>query len=212
MISCGRIARRECSPGADPEKLGITTEALLLEAKRARIFGFSEDEFNRAVEEVRTAVQLRFDERATTQDRDFAADYVEHFIGGRPLPSARDEFDLYQRLLDELTPDQVWETFSATIDTTEPFVIIVAPENASDLIPDEAELAAIVERVEAAPVEPRVDLAVEIETLLKRPDRAGVVRRTTFSDTRLQRSASERCQDHHVPNPDKGRCCRHASP
>ena len=183
------LVRAHRTPGvlawADPEKLGTTTEALLLEVKRARIFGFSEDEFNRAVEEVRTAVQLRFDERATMQDRDFAADYVEHFIGGRPLPSAREEFDLYQRLLDELTPDQVWETFSATIDTTEPFVIIVAPENASDLIPDEAELAAIVERVEAAPVEARADLAVEIETLLERPDRAGVVRRTTFSDTGL---------------------------
>ena len=183
------LVRAHRTPGvlawAEPEKLGITTEALLLEVKRARIFGFAEDEFDRAVEEIRSAVQFRFDERATRQDREFAAAYVENFIGGGALPSARDEFDLYRRLLDELTADQVWETFSATIDTTEPFVIIVAPENASDVIPDEAELAAIVERVKAAPVEPRSDVVIEIDTLLERPDGARVIRRGTFSNTGL---------------------------
>ena len=181
------LVRAHSTPGllawADPDKLGVTTEALLLEIKRARTFGFSEEEFDRAVEELRTFVQLDFDEQGTTQDREYAGRYVESFFGGGPIPSARDRFDLDSRLLDEMTADQVWQTFSATIDSTEPFVIIVAPENAADVIPDEDDLAAIVEAAAAAPVAPWNDPAVEVESLMLQPDRAGVSRRATFSDT-----------------------------
>ncbi len=170
---------------ADPDRLGETAEALLVEVRRARIFGFSDAELGRAVEEVRTFVQLDFDERGTTQDSNYAAIYVENFVGGAPIPSAQDEFDLWTRLLDEMTADQVWQTFAVTVDSTEPFVIIVAPQSAADVIPDEAELADIVARVGGTDVTPWLDSAVEVDTLMERPDRSGVFRRGTFSDTAI---------------------------
>ena len=82
-----------------------------------------------------------------------------------------------------MTAEQVWETFAATIDSTEPFVIIVAPESSADMIPDEAKLAEIVTRVIDLPVEPYTDVAVEIDRLMELPDAAAVARRGTFSDT-----------------------------
>ena len=84
-----------------------------------------------------------------------------------------------------MTPDQVWQTFSATIDSTEPFVIIVAPESSIDVIPDEAELQAIVARAAQADVHPWSDPAVEVETLMEVPDRAGITSAGNFSDTGL---------------------------
>ena len=183
------LLRAHSTPGllawAKPQDLGIATEALLREVKRARTFGFSQEELHRAVEERRSVVELEFEARATKQDRDYAADYVENFLGGTPIPDADTELDLLIRILDEMTVDQVWQTFGATIDSTEPFVIIVAPENASGVIPDKAELAAIVDRVVRAPVEPWSDDSVDVDVLMERPDSAEVASRSFFSDTSI---------------------------
>ena len=183
------LLRAHSTPGllawAKPQDLGIATEALLREVKRARTFGFSQEELHRAVEERRSVVELEFEARATKQDRDYAADYVENFLGGTPIPDADTELDLLIRILDEMTVDQVWQTFGATIDSTEPFVIIVAPENASGVIPDKAEFAAIVDRVVRAPVEPWSDDSVDVDVLMERPDSAEVASRSFFSDTSI---------------------------
>ena len=181
--------RAQRTPGvlawAEPGNLSLTTETLLLEIKRARTFGFSQAELDRAVEETRSFVELEFEERATKQDWEYAAEYVENFLGGASIPDADGELELLGRLLDEMTVDQVWQTFSATIDSTEPFVIIVAPENASSEIPDEADLAVIVELVGAAAVAPWVDSAVEVDALMERPSASSVLSRSAFSDTTI---------------------------
>lgn len=183
------LVRTQRSPGlaafAHPEQLGAAAEALLGEVARAEAHGFLEGELQRALDEVRGDVELAYDERGTTQDADYADDYVEHFLDHTPIPSAAEWHDLRLRLLDEITADQVWATFASTIATTEPFVIIVAPQAASDVIPSEAELRDIVTKVEATEYEPWNDEAATLETLMDRPATTPVVSRGRFSDSGL---------------------------
>ncbi|MEE9298792.1 MAG: insulinase family protein [Acidimicrobiia bacterium] len=183
------LVRAQRTPGlaafAHPEDLAVTTEALLAEVQRARAHGFTEGEMERAIDDMRGGVELEFDERGTTQDAAYAGRYVEHFLGDVPIPSAEDWHDLRLRLLDEVTANQVWDTFAATIASTAPFVIIVAPEALAGLIPDKDGLAEIVERVATTDYEPFTDDATALETLMERPDTTLVNSRGQFSDTGL---------------------------
>jgi len=183
------LVRGQRSPGlaafADPADLGAATEALLLEVRRAELHGFGESELARATAEQRSAIELAYDERSTTQDAEYADRYVEHYLGQSPIPSAEQWRDLRLRLLDEMTPSVVWDTFRATLAPTEPFVIIVAPEGAGDAIPTEEALRRIVDRTEGADVDPWIETADSITTLIEAPDPAGVTDRGRFSDTGL---------------------------
>jgi len=183
------LVRAQRTPGlaafADPENLAGSIEALLVEVERARTHGFVATELERATETMRGDIQLAFDERETTQDAAYADEYVEHFLGQTPIPSAAEWHELRLRLLDEMTTDQIWSTFSGTVVTTEPFVIIVAPEASSDVIPTETDLREIVDRVAASAYEPWTDDITVLETLMDRPDPTPIMGRGQFSDTGL---------------------------
>ncbi len=183
------LVRAQRTPGlaafADPADLGAATEALLVEVERARVHGFNASELDRVVDVMRGDVQLAFDERGTTQDAEYADTYVERFLGGIPIPSADDWFDLRLRLLDEMTAEQAWATFAATVASTEPFVILVAPEASQDVIPEESTLAEILDRVGSSDYEPWSDDIEPLETLMSRPEPTSVKSRGLFADTGL---------------------------
>jgi zinc protease len=183
------LVRVQRTPGlaafADPADLGAATEALLVEVERARLHGFNTSELDRVVDVMRGDVQLAYDERGTTQDAEYADTYVERFLGGIAIPSADDWFELRLRLLDEMTVEQVWATLAATVASTEPFVILVAPEASQDVIPEEATLSEILDRVRSSNYEPWSDDVEMLETLMDRPEPASVKSRGFFSDTGL---------------------------
>ncbi len=183
------LVRAQRTPGlaafAAPENLAASIEALLIEVERARTQGFVATELERATDVMRGNIQLAFDERETTQDAEYADDYVEYFLGQTPIPSANQWHELRLRLLDEMTTDQIWGTFAGTVATTEPFVIIVAPEASAAVIPTETDLREIVNRVAASAYEPWTDDTTVLETLMDRPDSTPIKARGQFSDTGL---------------------------
>ena len=183
------LVRTQRSPGlaanADPENLAATTEALLAEVERARVHGFVATELDRAVASMVGEVQLAFDERGTAQDADYADEYVEYFLGGAPIPSAEEWHELRLRLLDEMTTELVWTIFATTIATTEPFVIIVAPEASSNVIPNPTGLREIVDRVSTTEYQPWIDDIAVLETLMDRPEATPIDSRGFFADTGL---------------------------
>ena len=168
---------------SNPTDLAATAEALLTEVERARRFGFNEGELDRVIRELRAVVTSEYAEYGSKQDHHFAADYVEHFLAGSPAAEAREWRDLRLRLIDELTVEQVGATFAATIEATEPLVIVGGPEALVGSIPTEAELLAIAGATTSTDLEPREDDAAEMEDLLEEPRPAGVVQEAELAGT-----------------------------
>ncbi len=165
---------------ANPADLSATAEALLTEVERARRFGFSEDELARAVEELRSMVSGEYAQQHTKQDAEYAADYVEHFLGGAPAGDAREWRALRLRLIDELTVEQVAATFAATIGSTQPLVIVGGPEAASAAMPTAAEVTEIAAAIAGAALEPRGGEATTAVALMEAPDPAEPVEETAL--------------------------------
>ncbi|MBU1494396.1 MAG: insulinase family protein [Actinobacteria bacterium] len=172
------LVRTQRSPGlaasAEPGELAATAEALLGEVERALLHGFGREELDRAVRDVRSRVELEFERSGTTQDAEYADRYVEHDLGGAPIDAAAAWADLQRRLLDEMTVDQVTATFRAAIQSTEPLVIVVGPQDDAADLPTEAGLAAILERVRSANLEPRIDTTETFEQLMDAPEPAAI--------------------------------------
>jgi zinc protease len=183
------LVRGQRTPGlaafAEPQDLGPAAEALLTEVRRAELHGFESTELDRVIAERRSAVELAYDERSTTQDGEYADAYVEHFLGGGQIASADEWRDVQLRLLDEMTAEYVAEVFSRSVGSTEPFVILVTPEAAAGDVPSEDELAEIVARVDAADIARWEESATTITALMERPAPAEIADRSPFADTGL---------------------------
>ncbi len=168
---------------AHPEDLHATAGALLIEVERARRFGFVSGELDRATAAMRSTVEGEYEQRTTKQDGAFADDYVEHFLGGAPAAEARVWRDLQLRLIDELTLDQVRDTFAATVEATQPLIIVAGPEAEAAAMPDAAALAVLHAAAADAELEPRPDDTVATTELMEAPSPAEVAERYTLPET-----------------------------
>jgi len=184
------LVRTQRSPGiaalGDPGELAVTAEALLTEVERVLIHGFSQEELDRATEEAHSVIDLVFDRSGTTQDATYAARYVEHYLQNAPVESAIRSATLKRRLLDEMTLEQVTATFRANIQSTEPFVIVVGPEDDAADLPTEDDLLGILTQVRTSNLDPRTDAVEAIEQLMDRPELTDVLDVSTLSGTSLE--------------------------
>ncbi len=169
---------------ADPTDLEATATALLEEVRRALLHGFNDDELTRAVADFRGQVDLTFEGRSSKQDEQFAADYVENYLTGSPIPSAEVDRNISIRLLGEMTSSQVADTFRATIQTTEPLVIAGGPASAEADIPGEPALAQVVTAAATADLAAREDSEITADRLMDRPDPIEIVSRSQLGPLR----------------------------
>jgi len=166
---------------ADPPDLEETATVLLEEVRRALLHGFEADELKRAVAGFQSQVDLDYESVRSKQDEQFAAEYVAHFLTGTPIPAAEVARDILVRLLDEMTPEQVADTFRANIRETAPLVIVAGPESAAADIPDEPTLRRVVEAAEVAELAKRTDDEVGPDRLMAPPDPVEIVSRAELS-------------------------------
>ena len=81
--------------------------AVILEARRAREFGFSPSEFEQVRRRVLAAYEQALAERDKTDSGNYAAEYIRNFTTDEPFPGIQTEYDLTRALLPGITQDEV---------------------------------------------------------------------------------------------------------
>lgn len=162
---------------ADPADLAASIDHVLVEIERARRFGFSDAELERARSAARRRAQQAYDERASIQDVERADAYVANFLADAPIPGADDALALELGAIDTLSGDDVSAAIDDLLDTTTT-VAVFGPESAAADLPTVEDVTAMVASAADADVEPRPEEAV-VDTLMAPPEPAEVVERTT---------------------------------
>jgi zinc protease len=145
-----------------------TLDAVVGEVERAKLHGFSDAELDRATTWWRAAVEQYYAGRNSTQDVEYAARYVRHFLTGDVIPSAQAEFELDTEQLDTLAPGDVHAALLDVVGSREPTVIVIGPDNGT--LPAEDDLGAALDGALNAAPEPRPPAAAIGDTLLAAPD------------------------------------------
>lgn len=147
-------------------------EALLVEAARVRLHGFTETELGRAKANIERAFRRAFEEREQRPSADFAARLVSYYLRGGSVPAIETEFALARALLPTIDLREI-DARAAVIAAQENRVVLVAaPEKAEVPAPDEAELRAVLATLDEDAIEPYID-AVVAEALIPEPPAPG---------------------------------------
>ncbi len=151
--------------------------ALVQENERARVFGFSEAELQRAKKNALRAVEHAKVERDTTDSGTYAAEYIRNFLEHEEIPGIDAEFAYNLALLPTITLEDVNTFAKEVIPNPSAKLVIytgVQPPQADTATPTPDQLLGAVQRAEQLPVTAKVQRAV-VAALMEKPPAAGSV-------------------------------------
>lgn len=168
------------SGAAKPGQMKEAYAAVLREAKRAKDFGFTATEYQRAKDNFMSSLERVYDNRNKMKNEQFTSQYVDHFTSNEPIPSVEDEYQIYQMFVPQVPLELINKMAHELIAETDTnFVSLVMMREKDDAVyPTAEELAAIAKGVRAEKLEAYVD-KVKQEPLMAELPKAGTIKKTT---------------------------------
>ncbi|MRR08713.1 insulinase family protein [bacterium] len=167
------------SLGASVTDDGVTAglAALLTEARRVRLHGFTATELARAKAELLRQAERQYQERDKTESRRLSWRYVRSFTGGDTPTSAETDYQLARALVPAVALDEVNATARDLISGS-PVIMASGPARQGLTIATEAGLQLAAERAESQDVAPYVDKVAGRDLMPRKPKPGRVVKQS----------------------------------
>jgi zinc protease len=157
-------------------------EALVTEAARARQHGFAATELVRQKRSLRERYASAYEDRTNIASDRLADEYVSLFLSGDAAPGIAYEYDLVQSTLPNITVADVNRFAERLLGDENRVVVVQMPEKEGVTPPTEADLAAVLNRVQQKEVAPYEDEATDLPLLAEAPSPADVTARDSLPD------------------------------
>jgi zinc protease len=148
--------------------------ALVQENERARRFGFTASELDRAKKTVLRNYERMYAERDKSDSGGFASEYIRNFLEGEPLPGIENEYAYAQALVPGITLDEVNAAVRAAIPSDDKKLVILMGNLKDGMRPAPAALLAAVDQARETAVTARAEKTYATK-LLDRPPAAGSI-------------------------------------
>jgi zinc protease len=124
-------------------------EAILTEAERVTLHGFTATELEREKAELLRLMEHAHAERETMPSAAYAQEYAAAFFTGEPVPGISFEYELYLRLPPGIRIEEVNGLAREWLTNRNSVVLVNAPEKEGLAVPTEAELLAVFDKVKS---------------------------------------------------------------
>ena len=179
LLGRGKEAFQSMAMTAEDKQLDAI-KVLAIENERARKFGFTQSELDRAKNETLAYYEKAFNDRDKNNSSTYLGRYQRHFLLGEAIPSIDYEYNLAKQLLPSITLNDVNNVIQSYIKDENRVIILTGPEKEGLKTPTEKEvLAALdVSKVEITPYED----AEVAESLIRNEITPGKVVKTSKND------------------------------
>ena len=136
-----------------------TLQVLYREAKRAREFGFTATEYERAKADYLSALEKRYTNRDKRKNDDFGDAYRDHYLANEPIPPLDMLYQTMQQIAPSIPVQAVNQILPQLITPNDSnlVVLIMAQEKEGKTYPTEQDMAAAVAAARAEKIEAYVD-------------------------------------------------------
>ena len=125
---------------AKPNELESAVKAVVAETERARKFGFTETEFERAKQDGLTQMENAYKERDKTKSVNFVREYQQNFLRGDAIPGIEWEYNFYKDNINNIKLSEVNALAGKFISDQNRTVIVEAPDKEKDKLPSDKTL------------------------------------------------------------------------
>lgn len=170
--------------GAEP-----AIEAVVIENERARRYGFSAAELDRAKKNLLRVYERAWNEREKTDSGDYVAEYTRNFLQGESIPGIAAEYRFVTQLVPGITLQEMNAYARATIPADSGKLVIYTGSDKADVpTPTGTQLLAYADAAKKADIAPREEKAIGSKLLPQPPTAGSIVDEsvdTTLGLTRL---------------------------
>lgn len=150
--------------GVEKPMMALTAELL-----RARDYGFTSSELERAKSEMMAFIEKAYNERKTTESQIYIDEYVRNFTTGETMPGIENEFNYYKQLMPAIQLADVSALPKQWMSNMNTFSLITAPQKTDLKLPTDAALLALTQKGFAQKVEAPKEEIVATSLLSKSP-------------------------------------------
>jgi len=160
-------------PKPNQEELGFA--ALMTELERAKRYGFTQGELDRAKAEILAQWEKHYKERDKISNEEHINGYVDNFLNGDAYPSTEFGYQVVQAILPTITLADFSQRLSKWISDQNQVLVVQGPEGEGVEHLSEAASLAIMEQVATAEIEPYLDEALAESLVSIEPAPAAIV-------------------------------------
>ena len=132
-------------------------EAIYRELLRAKRGGFTPGEYERAKAEYLSRLEKAYNTRNNTQNEAYVNEYVNNFLDNEPIPGIEMEYEMMKQLVDMIPLEAINQALAELVTDNNRVLLVLTPQNDTFKVPTEAELAAVIAKVDAEEIEPYKD-------------------------------------------------------
>lgn len=151
---------------------GIAT--LLRETERARLFGFTETEYNRARAEYLRQLESAYNEREKRKNEEYVNEYVRHFLDNEPIPGIENEYTILNQIAPAIPLTALNQMMQELVTDSNQVVAIMGPQKEGVKMPSEEAIKQMIKDIKAEKLTAYVD-KVSDEPLMKAAPKGGKI-------------------------------------
>ncbi|MEN0003780.1 MAG: pitrilysin family protein, partial [Bacteroidota bacterium] len=162
-------------------------EAVLTETRRVLLHGFNESELEREKMDMLRAAEEAMKEQDKTKSGNLASRYVYNYLKGNPIPSAEQRYAMLQAFLPTIKADEINQFPKQWISDKNRVLVVTAPEKEEAPLPTEADVLALMQKIDGSMPAPYVDEVVDAPLLENLPAPAAITAEETMPELGLTR-------------------------
>ena len=143
-------------------------ETVLEENKRVLDHGFLQSELDRQKIKTLHNIERAFKEKDKTESRRLVMRYIYNFLAENPIPSPKQNLDLYKNLLPTITLDEVNALAAKWITHENRVVVITGPEKETAPLPTEEQVLSAMNKIDNMTTTPYEDKVSDEPLLAKK--------------------------------------------
>ena len=137
--------------------IDLAMKTVLEEAERARRFGFTATEYERARANYMQGVESAYNEREKTKSGSYVNEYVNNFLDKEPIPGIEFEYMLTKQMAPNIPVEAINKMMQQLITDNNQVVLLAGPEKEGVKYPTKDEIAALLKQMKSFDLKPYED-------------------------------------------------------
>lgn len=144
-------AKEAFSVNANCKSDGIETalKTILEETERARRFGFTASEYERAKANYMQVLETAYNERNKSKSEAYAGEYIENFLDNEPIPGIEYEYTIMNKIIPSIPVEVINQVVKQLVSETNQVVLIAGPEKEGIKYPTEQSVVDLLKQMKS---------------------------------------------------------------
>lgn len=143
--------------GSKIDGIDLALKTVLEEAERARRFGFTQSEYDRARANYLQAVESAYNEREKTKSDSYVSEYIGNFLDKEPIPGIEFEYAMLNQMAPNIPLEAINQLMQQLVTDNNQVVLLAGPEKEGVKYPTKEEIATLLKQTKSFDLKPYED-------------------------------------------------------